>query len=255
MKRKIFLPLFIILALSGLSVNAQTPLPEVAVRFSNPYYDCPTQTYCLDVEFMTNTPGKQLYGVNVRFFYDDDVLEYLSMGDFETGYASPADPIILTGNGQSGEPFGMSGPAEFFNGLVQRVAPSPVFLTAEWKKIFEICFHVDDPAAIEIDSFCPTVVWDLRLSPDPNGYWGFMPGDDGVVITVAGIPESAPSTEQVVQFNWEYDQSGVIFGNPVDTDCIPTTCGYEIPVSNWALFLGIGLMVLATLFIYRRRIS
>ncbi|MCK9400620.1 MAG: hypothetical protein M0Q51_11595, partial [Bacteroidales bacterium] len=34
-----------------------------------------------------------------------------------------------------------------------------------------------------------------------------------------------------------------------------TNCGYLIPLSNWSLFMAIGLMLVASAFIYRRRIS
>lgn len=53
-------------------------LPQIKVRFANPDYDCRSQTYCVDVEFQSSVPDRELYGMNVRFFYDDAVLEFKS---------------------------------------------------------------------------------------------------------------------------------------------------------------------------------
>jgi len=74
--------------LSGLlvcpvAVFAQTPV--ITVRFANPQNDCATQEYCLDVEFKSNTTDQELFGMNVRFFYDDDVLELVDFRDFQGG--------------------------------------------------------------------------------------------------------------------------------------------------------------------------
>jgi len=84
----IFPALLLGLLLSGFITTAQT-LPVVTVRFNNPQFDCPTQTYCLDVEFQADGPNDTLFGMNVRFFYDDVILEYLGMSDFAPGYGAP----------------------------------------------------------------------------------------------------------------------------------------------------------------------
>jgi hypothetical protein len=256
MKRKMFLPLLLTLISSAFQVAAQPVLPVVTVRFNNPVYDCPTKTYCVDVEFMSNTPGQQLFGINIRFYYDDKILEYIGTGDFAEGYAMPDPPVISNGDG--GVLFGFSGPLEWFNGSVQLEGTTSVYLPEnQWLKYFRICFHVDDPNSVRIPNFCPSIVWDLVQDPPPSG-GGFQWGDDGVVITVVDpdpTQDSGPATEAVVQFNWAYDPTGNQFGFPASTNCISTICGYLIPLSNWSLFLAIGLMLAASVFIYRRRIS
>jgi hypothetical protein len=254
MKRKIFLPMLLALVLlSGFQVIAQPQTPVVTVRFANPHFDCPTQTLCVDVEFMADIPNQQLFGMNVRFFYDDHVLEYLSMGDFQEGYGSPNPPQIDTYPVGSGDLFGIPGPLEFFNGTVQLLSPSTIYLTTDWTKLFNICFHVDDADALDLDNFCPSIIWDLQADP---GLGGYLQGDDGVVMTVvAPLEGSSPTTENVVQFNWQYDPSENMIGFPVNLNCESTKCGYVIPLSNWSLYLGIGLMLIVSIFIYRRRIS
>jgi len=257
MKRKIFLPLLFSLVITGFLAAAQSPLPVVTVRFNNPQYDCPTQTYCLDVEFKSNSDAasQQLFGMNVRFYYDDNILEFLSLGDFSPGWAMTDPPVIETGPPGSGNNFGITGPLEWFNGTVNLVDFPSVDLTTEYQKLFNVCFHVDDPNSVKIDEFCPSVIWDLQLDPEMGG---FQLGDDGVVITLVdyiGGNESTPTTENVEQFNWQYDLIGDMYGHTVKTVCISTICGYVIPLSNWSLFLAIGLMLVASVFIYRRRIS
>lgn len=258
MKRNVFLLLiFSLVFLSGFQALAQPPMPVLSVRFANPHFDCPTKNYCLDVEFLAEIPDQQLFGMNVRFFYDDNVLEFLSMGDFAQGYGSPVPPEIVPGPPGSGVAFGIAGPLEWFNGTVQWLSPSPVYIsTTQWTKLFNVCFHVDDPQALDIENFCPTIVWDLQENPPEFG-GGFLQGDDGVVMTIVAPPplESAPTTEHVVQFNWQYDHSGNLIGFPVPEVCVSTTCGYIIPLSDWSLYLGIGLMFVISIFIYKRRIS
>jgi hypothetical protein len=250
-----------ILALASINLIAQPPSPVVTVRFNNPQYDYPSQTYCLDVEFICDSPGYSLFGMNVRFFYDDDVLEYLSMGSFEDGYISMGVPEIVPGGPGSGDQFGISGPLEWFNGSVQLAGPPTIWLSNAWTKLFKVCFHVDDPAAVGIKSFCPSIIWDLQWDPLLGGY---LPGDQGVVMTVVSQQDplqSSPSSPHVVQYNWEYMilpltiEDGGAFGNPVDLICIPTSNVTVIPLSDWSLYLAIGLMLITTLFIWRRRLS
>jgi hypothetical protein len=128
--------------------------------------------------------------------------------------------------------------------------------------MFRICFHVDNPSSLNVAQFCPSLVWDKQQIPagnqPPESGDGFLPGDDGVVVTVmdpTGQQDSSPTYEMVQQFNWAYDTSGSTFGYNVPEVCISTICNPPIPVSNWALYLGIGLMLVTTLFIYRRRLS
>jgi hypothetical protein len=257
MKRKTIPAMLLILLFSGFIANSQS-IPEVTVRFNNPVYDCPTQTYCLDVEFKSNTPGQQLFGMNLRFFYDDNVLEYIGTNDFAQGYGMPQAPAILNG---SGARWGLAGSADWVNGSVELQSASSVLLPTDgWVKLFGICFHVDDPNSLNTRTFCPSVIWDLQEDPPEIG-GGFLDGDDGVVMILADPPgqilTTAPTTEIVEQFNWQYggNPNPDGYGIPVDLVCISTICGYIIPVSNWALFLGIGLMIVATMFIYRRRMS
>jgi hypothetical protein len=257
---KAFLFSLLILGSAAFQAYAAAPpvRPVVSVRFANPQYDCPTQTYCLDVEFLADRPGQRLFGMNVRFFYDDDILEFLAMGDFAFGYESPDTAEIKLTDPGSEAFFGIAGPMEWVNANLYRNDTAVVYLsTTTWTKLFNVCFHVDDPNSINIKYFCPSIIWDLQQNPPEIG-GGYWPGDDGVVITLvnpANYQNSIPSTENVIHYNWTYDNSGNLIGYPIQEDCTSTTCGYIIPLADWSLFLAIGLMIVATLFIYRRRIS
>lgn len=248
---KITLSLMLMIILSGFQSRAQQ-LPDVTVRFNNASYDCRTQIYCVDVEFLSSLDQSQLFGVNVRLFYDDNILEYLSIGDTVNGYGLIGD-TISTGIDGSGVPFGFTGNSEWLNAKVQLKDVSDVYLSSnQWTKLFNICFVVEDPNSLNIQSFCPVIVWDLQYNPENGGY---IQGDDGVVITLTeGTTDSKATNEHVEQYNWQYNPDGMPFGFPAQTYCISTIC-WTVPVSNWALFLGIGLMIVATLFIYRRRMS
>lgn len=224
------------LSLFHIAMTAQAPV--ITVRFANPQNDCVTQEYCLDVEFKSDTTDQELFGMNVRFFYDDDVLEFVDFRDYQGGYGAviPDPPIISTSEPAGPALFNFEGAAEFVNGAIQLVnlGPPPIILdTTTWSKLFQICFLVDDPNA-NLDTFCPSVVWDLEQNP-LNG--GFLAGDDGVVITVVDPDpnnESLSADENVVQFNWQYIGNGQApFGEPVDSVCSNINCALPLTLLSF----------------------
>ncbi|MGB4846399.1 MAG: hypothetical protein WBP41_00675, partial [Saprospiraceae bacterium] len=212
------------ICLCGIHTEAISQTPVVTVRFAHPSYDCMTGQYCLDVEFRADTLGVELFGMNVRFFYPDTLLELIGFSDFQGGYApvSPDPPTVVMGPGGF---LNFAGPADFVNGAIQLTNPNvtPIILdTLLWSKIFKVCFTVDDPNAI---IFCPSIVWDLMENPLSGGFLG---GDDGVVMTIVDptmTMESLPSVENVVQFNWIYNMTDPThFGMPVSMTCISLDC-------------------------------
>ncbi len=219
----------VLFGLPGVPLLISAQVPVVSVRFANPQNSCVTQEYCLDVEFKSNITDQEIFGMNVRFFYDDDVLELVDFRDFQGGYGAvaPNPPVTATSASAGPALFNFAGPAEFVNGAMQLINSNatPILLdTSNWTKIFQICFLVDDPNA-NLDTFCPSVVWDLEQNPE-NG--GFLSGDDGVVITVDDPDpdnESLPTNENVVQFNWMYTGNGTPpYGQPVDSTCSNINC-------------------------------
>ena len=179
---KIRVQLFLVPALfylifSSYIGNSQDTI--VTVRFNNPEYVCATQTYSLDVEFQCNTAGNQLYGMNVRFYYDDNILEFLSFGEFIAGYgiAAPNPPIVENDPGGGGmELFGFSGPWEYINGAIRKTSGTPITYlpTSGWQKLYNISFHVDDPESMKDPEFCPSVIWDMKENPAEGGFIGGM---------------------------------------------------------------------------------
>lgn len=265
-KRTIY-SLLLILLMTGLEAIAQQQLPGMSVRFANARFDCETESYCVDVELQSDTEGLEVYGFNVRFFYDGSILQYLNTGDFQGGYTMPdiggnPNPEIVQGFPGSGPLyFALNDPLIWYNGYVELTdpgAPPVVVSTTEWTLLFSVCFKVINPIYLGVTEFCPPLVWDLQKEIDAEygERIGFLPGDDGVSIsTVVVYPDiSDPTTEDVVQFNWEYGEYLAFpAGYPEPVVCVDTTCGYVIPVANWAIFLAIGLMFLSVVFIYRRR--
>ena len=265
MMARISLYLILVMLFQGLMVSAYAlappSIPKVSVRFTNPVFKCPTKNYCLDVEFKSDTPDQIIYGVNVRFVYDDAILEYLGMSDFQENYDGQTEEVFTFPPG-SGADFGFGGKLEWVNGTVQLISyDTPLYLsTTQWTYLFRVCFHVDDPRSLNVYEFCPSVAWDRLYNPPPpeQGTAGFFPGDDGVVVTVVDqtyTQDSSPTDEVVVQFNWAYDQTEQTVGYPVPDTCISTKCGEELPLSDWAIYLAIGLMVVTSVFIYKRRIG
>lgn len=233
-----YLPTAILIFALSLSAIGQTP--TITTQFGYPENSCSTLEYCLDVEFKADMADVEIFAMNVRFFYDDNVLEFVDFRDFQGGYGpvAPNPPTVNTSESAGPELFNFEGPADFVNGAVQLInnGPPPIILeTDSWTKIFTICFLVENPEQ-NLDTFCPAIVWDLEANPE-NG--GFLSGDDGVVITVVDPDpnnESLPSIENVVQFNWEYIGDGSPpYGEPVDSICIDVNCA--LPVA-WTSLSG-----------------
>lgn len=211
------------LLLTGFQARAQEPV--LTVRFANPEYVCATQTYNLDVELMSDINGVQLFGMNVRFFYAENILEFISFGEYASGYAAVApDPaFVFTGGPTSGMTnFGFAGPQEYVNGAIQLITGSTVVLSStSWTKIFNVNFHVDDPSYIDTNNFCPSVIWDLKENPNDGGIGA------GLIMTVVSGSGSASAIEHCVQFNWQYDGvPGLPYGNPVCLTSISTLSSY-----------------------------
>ncbi len=197
----------------------------ISVRFANPQLDVANQTYKVDVEFQANESGQRLFGKNIRFFYDDLVLEFLHFTDYAPGYAAvaPNPAIVSTGSVQSGPMmFSFGGPCEYVNGAIQLVngSATPTYIsTTGWTKLYAMVFHVDDFGSTS-EGFCPSIVWDLEADP-ANG--SFLVGSDGVVITVVAPPplQSSSCFENVEQFNWQYSANGgTPYGFPVSEQCV-----------------------------------
>lgn len=225
----------------------QTPL--ITVRFANPQNECATGEYCLDVEFKSDLADQEVFGMNVRFFYDDQLLEFMDFRDYQGGYGPVApDPPIITTSGPAGPAlFNFDGAAEFVNGAIQLVNTGelPLYLDTEnWTKIFQVCFNLDGPI-MNLDTFCPPVVWDLEQDP-ANG--GFLAGDDGVVITVVDPDpnnESLAADENVVQFNWQYIGNGSApYGEPIEETCSNVNCALPVTFIEFSGRLDQGVVVL-----------
>jgi len=212
-------------------VTAQTP--TITVRFANPTYNCSTSLYCVDVQMKSSLANTEVFGMNVRFFYDDAVLEFNSYSNWQGGYgvASPNPPVITTSS-SFGPNMGFTGAAEYFNGGMEKVVSSapPIYLsTSGWTTLYSLCFTVDAGYPSNAN-FCPPLVWDIEANPTCGGYF-----NDGVVITVIqSSGGTGPSNENVDQFNWDYNGSNNYpcnsppappYGDPFEESCIDITCG------------------------------
>jgi hypothetical protein len=139
---------------------------------------------------------------------------------------------VITSQDAGPDLFNFGGAADFVNGAVQLSGNGPpiILQTDSWTKLFQVCFTIENLEA-NLDTFCPSIVWDLEQDPS-NG--GFLSGDDGVVITIVDPDpnnESLPADENVVQFNWEYIGDGPPpFGQPVDLTCSNANCALPVAV-------------------------
>ena len=247
--RTIFLAIMLVLLMSGLKTMAQDT--TITARFINGTYDSLTNRFCVDVELQSNTANIRMFGFNVRFFYEDAQLEYLYLDSLADFYLEIGSAQQLSGNGTL---WGIPGPLIWTNALVQAsLEDFPEYIsTTGWTRVFKIYFGVKGVVK-PCSAFCPTLIWDLEENAgDVEG--GYLPGDDGVVVTVIDENEfdrSLGSHEVAVHYNWEYWAVNGNYGRPIEQYCIGERC---IPVTDWPIYLAIGLMLVASVWIYRRRI-
>lgn len=226
------------IAIGSEMINASMVDPNITVRLANPQFNCATEQYTLDVEFQSDISGKELFGMNVRFFYDDVVLELVDFRNFVGGYGvvSPTPPTNSYSATLGPAFFNFGGGSDYINGAIQLTNENltPVIIsTSVWTKVFSICFHVDDPNA-DVNNFCPSIVWDLESNP-ANG--GFLGGGEGVLMTVVNPSGgSSPVSEHVVQYNWQYSGNGTPpYGAPAQITCSSIACGpCDLVVSSTA---------------------
>jgi hypothetical protein len=226
---KILIPAFLVL--TGMQAAAQTPV--IKVRFNNPEYDFSTQTYSLDVELQSNTAAKKLYSFDVRFFYDENILEFISFSEFLGGYTLVGPPTVTTSNPSGGPAwFGFGGAYEKVAATVWLSGSTTTYIsTTGWTKYFNVSFHVDDPTAAISDTFCPSVVWDLEEDPIYNGFGTTSGGVIILVRPITGSPE--PTTENVIQYNWVYDGiPGIPYGYPQNITCMSTRVAPRVTVDS-----------------------
>ena len=223
-----------------LSANASGQVnPKVKVRFANPVFSCVDSTYCLDVQMQTDSTNTKLFGFNVRFFYDDNVLEFDTLTSMVGGYSerSSSGTGIFTGGPTSGSAlFGLGGAAEYANLIVELTNTAlPVTISSDstiWTTFFKACFKID--FMTDSTSFCPSIIWEQS----PSGSGGILSGSDGIVITATqqGSPQNSRSTDETaVQYNWAFTPSATSppYGAPTATDCIMATCWGSIGDYVW----------------------
>ncbi len=224
---KINFQLFITLTLffSSLCISTYAQVPNVNVRFASPHYSNQTNQYCVNVEFKSDTTAVELFGMNIRFFYDVSSLEFIGFSDFQSGYAAVSpDPAVEITSPAGPMLFNFMDSAVWVNGAMQLVNTDTTAIlldTIAWTKIFQVCFNITNPNP-DMEHYCPSLVWDMEQDSD-NG--GFLNGDDGVVITAVDpnpLMESYAVDEHVSQFNWAYMGNGNYpWGQPIENNCIP----------------------------------
>lgn len=177
----------------------------------------------MDLELQSEVAGQQPFGMNIRLFYDNTQMDFLSLEGLPEGYSLLGGlPKLHTGNSSSGYMlFRMDEAATFLNGAVQLMENNGAIdiPTLGWTKFFELHFQLTPSALIDSEElFFPTVILDSK--GDNKG--GFLPGEEGIVLTLVEHDpetrlESKPSTIVADNLNWEYEDSDEFpFGEPIE---------------------------------------
>jgi len=207
----------------GESALKAAALPvEVTVRFANPVYSAIDQTLKVEAQFKSDQPGQQLFGMNVRFWFDSSVLKFMQFVNFKGGYQPmiPNPPYIAQAVLSARTLWGFQGAPIFVNGAVILTNKiNPIYLDT-WVTLFSVKFKVNNPVQ---GDFCPPLVWDLKANPAEGGY---LRGCAGVVITIVNTfdpnMDSWYSNEKCAQFNWMYNNPSVMpcYGVATGSSCV-----------------------------------
>lgn len=220
------------------SIQAQS-ISNIQARFTNPQFNVEEGLYTVDVQLKADQATQYLFGFNVRFFYDAEVMEFQGLSNFADSYGILGrEPKSLVGNANSGRQlFSMSGAAAYINTAVQLMGEEANALALskdEWVTAFQAEFKVYDHVINVDKDFCPSIIWDLERPEKSRG--GFLPNEDGIVFTVLERDPSTPevsiaSYSSAATFNWEYtNRSDFPYGIPLAEECI--TLDVATSVSN-----------------------
>lgn len=224
---------------TGTFVSAQkSSSVNINTRFSQARFDAKSKTYTLDMEMKSQGSRHQLFGMNLRFFYDAAHLEFVSVSELPAAYElQGGQPKAFKGNADSGyKMFDLQESAAYVNGAIQLAKEDqPLEINPyQWVKVGKLNFKITGELSPGT-RFCPAVIWDVQETAQKGG---FLPGSDGVVITVLennpNTPQtSAPANVSAQPFNWGYDDANQMpFGKPLNQECFTidasTTADHEI---------------------------
>ncbi len=241
--RNVLLAICLSAGISTLALAQKSSSVNISTRFAHAKFDAKTNTYSLDMEMMSAGARQKLFGMNLRFFYDASKMEFSSVGDLPAAYQlMGGQPKAFKGNADSGyKLFNLEESAAYVNGAIQLVKEDePLELQPnQWTKVGKLNFTLSSTLAPG-SRICPTVIWDLQ---DKAQKGGFLPGGDGVVITVVENnpvtrQTTAPANVSTVPINWAYDDSAesLPYGNPVNQECFSvgasTTANHEAVVGE-----------------------
>ncbi|MBK9335053.1 MAG: hypothetical protein IPM98_00130 [Lewinellaceae bacterium] len=223
-KRAVLLATALFIGLGTLLAQANSA--RISTRFANPQFNAQAKTYTLDIEMQAEGAPEQLFGLNMRFFYDASELEFVSMSELHPSYMiQGALPQAFRGNDASGSAlFNFEASAAYINSAIQLTKEdAPLEISdKQWTKVGKLNFKVPE-LALGIERLCPSVLWDQKTSIRKEG---FLPGSNGVVVTLV---ERDPATRETTKparvtgtaFNWEsIETEAMPFGHPVNKTCV-----------------------------------
>lgn len=235
--RNVLLAICLTAGIGTLAFAQKSSSVNINTRFSQARFDAKSKTYTLDMEMKSQGSRHQLFGMNLRFFYDASHLEFVSVSELPASYALLGDqPKAFRGNADSGyKMFDLQESAAYVNGAIQLTKEDqPLEINPhQWVKVGKLNFKVTGELSPGT-RFCPAVIWDVQGNAAKGG---FLPGSDGVVVTVlennpATPQTSAPANITAVQYNWAYDSAEKMpYGKPVNQECFTvssTTASHEV---------------------------
>lgn len=225
LKRNVLLAFCLLSGISTIAFAQKSASAQLSTRFAHAQFNAAARTYSIDIEMMSEGTAQQLFGMNLRFFYDAADLEFVSISDLHPSYQTlGAPPQAFKGNAASGSAmFNLEESAAYINGAIQLTKEdAPLEIPAnQWTKIGKLNFSV--PKSIPDGSrICPNLIWDLQAAAEKGG---FFAGDNGLTVTVVEKDPktrevSAPANIAVLPFNWEYTNTDHMpFGHPLNADC------------------------------------
>lgn len=188
---------------SALTTRVVSAPPTVYLKFDT--LKAGNGTYISSVYARSNKQDTEIFGINLRFFYDQtDFTSTLRVKNFAGGYGltSLGQPKVNNMAPSSKVILATDGPLRFVNGAVQlnnKDTTAILLDTVQWKRLFDLEFTPIQPTT---DVRCAPLVWDKMKDPKQGG----ISPSAGLIITVLVDPstgyETGPTIATGPNYNW-----------------------------------------------------
>ena len=215
-----YLILLILLLVISSNITAQDS--HLDFRFSNGKVDRVSNSYSIDVDVKTQITDAALYAMNLRFFYEADLLKLAEFSNFKDGYnfIDNQKKTILGSEESAERMFGLQGTAGYVNqGIEMKDVDKSAWKSDEWEKVVTLRFEILDQSFLKTP--CPSFMWDKQSDTNKGG---LLRGSMGSTASFIGLNnnklECNGASCSYEDYNWLMKSVSAPYGESQKGGCI-----------------------------------